>query len=359
MNFNELKNAIIPVIDAGIAIEMKSAPGRGKSEFVRQLVEHLSKRDGEEWGFATLFLATQTPPDLIGYQFKGTVTYGGKEYSVTDPTLPTWFMTEAGLPVFAYKRGILLLDEFGQGQTDVKAAAAELLLNGRIGPHKLSDGWVVIACSNRQGDRSGVTKSLDFVINRRAEVEITDDLDSWNTWAATAGVMPLTVAFANQHPHIVFADGVPEKQGPWCTPRSLVMADRYMQAAGSGGELPDAPQNMEIVGGMIGQAAAAQLFAFVRLEKEMPKYDTIVNRPKEAKVPTAPDAQMLVCYNLAHRVSAKDAGAVITYVERLGKEFAVTFAKQAVRRDHSLVATPAFNKWALENSSLMAAIANH
>lgn len=356
MNFTELSTHILPLIDAGISIELTSAPGRGKSEFVNNLVGTLSKRDGEEWGYADMFLATQTPPDLIGYQFKGEVTFEGKTYTITDPTMPSWFMTSDGKPVFAYKRGILFLDEFGQGQTDVKAAAAELLLNKRIGKWRLPDGWVVIAASNKQSHRSGVTKSLDFVINRRAEIEISDDLASWKNWAESNGVSATTIVFVDQNPQIAFSEGVPDKQGPWPTPRSIVMADRYLQAASRDGTMPDAPQNIEIVSGLIGMAAAQQLFSFVRLQREMPKYETIVSRPKEAKVPAAADAKMLICYNLAHRVALADAAAVITYVERLGKEFAVTFAKAAVRRDHNLVTTPAFNKWALENSSLMAAV---
>ena len=48
---------------------------------------------------------------------------------------------------------------------------------------------------------------------------------------------------------------------------------------------------------------------------------------------------------------------VIEYVQRMQKEFAVTFAKAACKRDNTLVATPAFQKWAMSNSSLMAAIA--
>ena len=75
------------------------------------------------------------------------------------------------------------------------------------------------------------------------------------------------------------------------------------------------------------------------------------------KVPTKPDAQMLVCYQLAHEVKPKDAPQVIEYIERLGKEFAVTFATNACKKNVSLVSEPAFDKWARNNSSLMAAIA--
>lgn len=359
MNFTQLRDQMPALLDSGLSIELVSAPGRGKSEFVADTVKTMSERDGKPWGFATLFLATQTPPDLVGYQFKGEREWGGKKVSVTDPTLPSWMVTDEGKPVWEYERGVLFLDEYGQGEADVKRASAELLLNGRIGPHRLPPGYTVIAASNRSNDRSGVTKSFDFVINRRMEIHITDDIASWTDWAMQNDVMPLTVAFANQNPHIVFSDGVPEKQGPWCTPRSLVMADTMLRtmAKSNGDEMPVAGAALELVGGLMGSGAAAQYFSFVRLEREMPKYERIIADPKKAKLPEKPDAQMLVAFNLAHRVKPDDAAAVVAYMDRMPKEFGVTFATAACKRDITLVTAPAFQKWAATNSSLMASIA--
>jgi hypothetical protein len=358
MNFTQLREVMPALLDSGISIEMMSAPGRGKSQFNADTVEIMSERDGEEWGFATLFLATQTPPDLLGYVFKGERTWDDKKVAISEATLPSWMMTSKGKPVWAHKRGILLLDEYGQGEADVKRASAELLLNKQLGPWKLPEGWSVIACSNRASDRSGVTKSFDFVINRRMEINITDDLEAWLNWAATHDVMPLTQAFAKQNPQIVFQDGVPDKQGPWCTPRSLVMADQQLQALAkyNGGRVPDAGPALELVGGLISTGSAAQYFSFVRLQNEMPPYEKIISDPKKAKVPEKPDALMLVAFQLAHNVRADEVNPVLTYVDRMPKEFSVTFATAACKRDVSLVAHPGFYKWAMQNASLMAAI---
>src|SRR4029077_9782762 len=101
----------------------------------------------------------------------------------------------------------------------------------------------------------------------------------------THDVTPLTMAFADQNAGIVFADEVPEKQGPWCTPRSLVMLDRKMQVKAKRlGRFPDDAKTIESAMGLIGPTAA-QYFAFVRLEREMPKFEVIVRDPKGAKVP--------------------------------------------------------------------------
>lgn len=360
MDFLKLRKMLPAIINSGVSVELVSSPGLGKSEFVEQVRADMEKATNQKWGFAKMFLATQTPPDLIGYQFKGERDFGAGPVAVTEPTLPLWMMTTDGKPVQAYERGILFLDEYGQGEADVKRASAELLLNKQIGPWKLPDGWSVIAASNRSSDRSGVTKSFDFVINRRLEVEVSPSVDAWTEWAMEHGIAPLTVAFANQNPHIVFEGKVPDKQGPWCTPRSLVMADNILQSLrGNGEDLPDGPEAVELITGMIGAAASAQYFSFVRLEREMPKYEKIIASPDNVKVPEKPDAQMLVIYNLAHRVKLDELDAVITYIKRMPKEFSVTFARSACKLNPQLVASKAMNQWCSDNASLMAAIAHH
>lgn len=357
MHFNDLRRRMPALLDSGISIELKSAPGRGKSEFVAQTVGAMSKQDENPWGFCSLFLATQTAPDLLGYMFKGELEYEGRKVSITDPTMPAWMVTHDGKPCWHYERGILFLDEFGQGQQDVKAAAAELLLNKRLGKWELPPGWSVIAASNRLTDRSGVTKSLDFVINRRMEIEITDDLQSWEDWAFKNKIEPLFISFANQNPNIVFSEGVPEKQGPWCTPRSLVMLSRVLdKLRDDDNKIPTDKSAIEFASGMIGQAAAAQLFAHVKLGHEMPSIEEIIKNPTKVKVPTKPDANILITYNLAARITDKNADPIITYMERLPAEFAVTFAKAACRREPTLIYCKAFEQWSDKNASLMTAI---
>jgi len=356
MHFTALAAEAPSLVRSGISIELVSAPGRGKSQFVRQLYEQLAREEPGDWGYAELFLATQTPPDLIGYQFKGEVEYDGKSFAVTDPTMPSWFMCEDGRPVFAYPRGILFLDEFGQGQTDVKAAAAELILNKRLGKWRLPDGWIVIAASNRSSDRSGVTKSLDFVINRRMEIHVTDDLASWEDWANKYGVHPDIVTFAMQNPEIVFSDGVPEKQGPWCTPRSLVLAEKMLRAISPGMDLRTDPSALELTAGLIGEAAAAQLMANLKLAADMPSYDEIVRAPDATPVPDKPDVQMLIAYRLAAMVQEKDLQPVITYVGRMGMEMGMLFAKATTKRKPLMINAKPFMTWCMQNSTIMAAI---
>jgi hypothetical protein len=178
------------------------------------------------------------------------------------------------------------------------------------------------------------------------EIDVSDDLESLLQWQTQNGCLPVTVAFTNANPHVVFTDGVPDKQGPWPTPRSIAAADATLRAELElNGEL-DADYLAEEIAGEIGQAATAQLMSFIKLDREMPKFENIVRDPEGERIPpeTAPDARMLICYNLAHRVTKETITPVIKYVDRL---------RAACNRLPVLALSPAMQAWSQKHNSLM------
>lgn len=357
MKLNDVIKRIPGWYAARKCVYLKSAPGRGKTDTLMSAGKILSQHTGKNIGIVLISGPLLTPADSIGYLVPRKATgEDGVERIESVYTDPFWFRTSEGKRLSEYDGGIIIVDEMDKADVDVKKVIGEAALSGRLGPHQLPDGWVVWMAGNRQKDRSGSTKELDHLINRRMEIDITDDIESWDQWASKNNVSSLTRAFANTNVQIVFTDGVPEKQGPWCTPRSLVEADRYMQAISPQGGFNDDELTLEEVSGMIGEAATAQYAAFIKLEREMPAFDKIVSDPLNTVTPDKPDAQMLICYNLAHRVSMDTIGSVIKYVNRLPKEFGVIFGKAAVSRDMRFVVEPGMAKWVKENASLVAQI---
>jgi hypothetical protein len=212
---------------------------------------------------------------------------------------------------------------------------------------------------NRSTDRSGSTKELDHLINRRLEINVEDDILGWESWAHKNSVHPSIIAFAVSNPHIVFPDSVPDKQGPFCTPRSLVAAGNVLVTMSGNNihaNLPTDTDAIEIAAAAIGEAASAQLFATLRLEGELPALETIISAPMQAKLPSKPDAQMLVSYKLASVTDNQNIGQVIKYIERLPKDFAATFARAAITRSPMLLASKSMIDWCAANSAMLAVI---
>jgi len=364
MLLSQMMEELRGLVDAGIAVEIASSPGVGKSDATVDWVHRQSELDGFEWGLSTTMLATQTPVDLLGYlipgyrEVKDPETGEITKVRISEFTMPTWYVSDKGIPLSHYKRALILLDEADKCEPDVSKTSAEIRLKRRLGPWALDRKAVgCVSLVNRVEDRSGTGKKFDFIINRQAEFQVLADVEGWRDWALTHGVDPLFIAFASKYPEVVFSNKVPDKQGPFCTPRSLVNLSQVLpkRVTPDGKMKVDSIAN-EIITGMIGQAAGMQLHAWMKLRHETPDWDDILKDPSGIGIPAKPDAQLMTCYECAHRVDTKTAGKAVTFIKRLPAQFAVTFAKAAVRRNYDLINTPAFMDWVAKNASLLNAI---
>lgn len=380
MNITQAKNETKLLIESGQAVMWSSGSGMGKSQTAVQLFKELhaeGAKIGERWGMGVIFAATQTPPDLIGYQFKGErqipsgeVDGNGahvmKTITVTDPSIPLWMISTEGKPAFTYDKFFLLIDEYGQGEGDVKRAIAEIFLNGGTAPWYLPPGSVRLACTN-EGARYGVSKDFDFCIARRSLLRITPDIEGLLAHADKPyrhqgkdwQVMPVTKAWAAQNPQVPFEEE-PKEQGPWCTPRQLFAADRYLQTkfAATGTQDVDS-QAMEVIAGTIGMPAATSLVSHLQFRLMLPSYDDVCKDPAGTEVPVKADMQMLMAYELAGYAKAADLAPVIQYISRLPKDMGVTFVTALLRRDYKgMTGTPAMQAWINKNANLVSIIAS-
>jgi hypothetical protein len=351
---NDVKRMIPAWFRARTPVYFRGPPGIGKTSIVMQAVPQLSAQFKKNLGIVVLNGGNLTVMDMMGYL----VPKERDGVSISEFTKPFWWFTEEGRPVTDYDGGIIFVDEEDKAPLDVKKVLGEMKLSGRFGPHVLPKNWVVWGAGNRAEDRSGSTKDLDHLINRRVEINMMPHLQSWKDWAFKAGVNPIFIAYADQNSEVVFSNAVPKSQGPWCTPRSFVRIaeDLESMALDNGGNIPMDSLAQEHAAGGIGHGAVASLFSYIKLGQEMPSYHDIIAHPDTTKVPTRADAQMLVCFRLAAKVEEAEMGAVVTYIERMPKEFSVTFAKAACRRDADLLNTPAITRWCANNHSLMTAI---
>lgn len=357
MHLNTFASRVVPYYLTGNCITLRSKPGRGKTSVVEKAPAIIGAALGKRIGFSYISGPTLTPADMIGYLIPSKDA-AGKPASFF--TRPPWWYTAEGLPLEAYDGGVIFVDEEDKTDVDCKKVIGEMGLTGRCGPHLIPPGWVVWMAGNHRGDRSGSTRDLDHLINRRCEITIQDDLESWKAWAMSAGLPPIALAFAESNWHIVTMDA-PEVQGSWATPRSFVMCIEHLMqfAAKDGpdaGKLPTDSAAQEDAKGYIGSQASAQLMAFARLEYELPSLADILAAPATCRVPVRPDAQMLVAYSLAARASVENISAMVTYLDRFPQEFSVLFADAACARDGNLLNTPAMDAWCAKNGTLMVAI---
>lgn len=384
MNLRDAKNELLAHSIAGNAILMSSSSGIGKSQMQRSVFQQIKKRDvdqGITWGLGVVFAATQTPPDLIGFQFKGEREYGDgkggngtRKVTVTDPSVPLWMLSvpdgddEGGKPAWMYDRFYLMIEEYGQGEADVKRAMAEIFLNGGTAPWYLPPGSIRVASTN-QGARYGVTKDFDFCFARRVQIDVMGDVEVWLSDFADKPylyqgrpwqTMPVIKAWAATHPEILF-EKEPDKQGPWCHPRSLCAADRYLQVKASmnNGIVPTDAHTIESLAGTIGMPATQSLVGHLQFRLELPSYDEIVADPANTPVPTKADMLLLMAYELAGYTKVEHLPQCIAYMQRMPKDMAVTYVSSLLRRDYKgIINEPAMQGWINKNAALVSIIAS-
>ena len=328
------------------SVELVSGPGLGKSEGVKQLTDELSKPEdkggvGLEVGYNPFFLSTVEQPDIRGFGIPATEADGTPVMKFTKaPWLPG-----PDDPV----NGILHLDEFRQADHDVQKPSAELLLNGRVGDSVLPIGWMVVASSNREKDKSGVQRELSFISNRRMLIEVTPNLDAWVEWAEVENIHWAAIAFAKAHTGDVFGDDVPEKGGPFCTPRTLVKLSYLIDA------LPTMAMFTESAAGLVGAGVGAKFVAFLRVVDELPSFEEICADPDKCKIPDKdrPDAQYATMQMIAARADGKTAPLAFQYLKRMSQEFQIAGLKATLRRCPEIVRTPTFATWLRDNKKLI------
>lgn len=380
MNLRTVFKHLTANILAGNATILKGPPGFGKTDLMVKVAHWLvAQHPGKRVGMSCFFMATQSPIGFTGLPWKGEREWEGKKWTVTDPAIPQWYMatdlaTGEVRPASLFDIVLLIIEEWGQGGPETKRAGAEVLRAGGTPPFYLPPGSPRIALTNVDA-RDGVTKEFDFIIGRRGELEVTGDADVWiedfadkpYQWQGkTWNVQPVTKAWAKQNPEILF-ESKPEKQGPWCNPRTLTAADRYVQAISdmNGGVTPINDSGfMETLSGHIGMAATTSYVGHLQFQLELPSYEDIVKDPAGTPVPSKADLQMLMAYQLAGHTKVGDLAQVIEYMTkkttpRMPQDMAVTFISSLLRRDYkAIINEPPMQAWISKNASLVSVIAS-
>jgi hypothetical protein len=374
MNLRQLTKHLQADIVAGNAAMVRGQPGLGKTALMKLIHAWMRKHyAGKRVGLSVNFMATWSVVTGTGLPWKGEKDYGcgAGPRTVTDPAMPTWYLAycaerNAWLPADMFDVVLCVLEEWGQGNADVKRMGSELILTGAIDRWRLPPGSPRIALTNVDS-RDGITKEFDLTINRVHVIDAHGDANVWledfaeapYQWeGAKRSVMPFTKVWVKNNPTIP-NEPKPDKQGPWCTWRSLTAWDRFAQAwaEAGGGMLPhDDPEFIESTAGYIGHNATAALVRDLQFMIELTPYEDIIADPAGAPVPNRADLMLLMAYTLAGRVSQGDIAPVIEYVDRLPQDLAITFVKSLMRRDYTFQQLPAMQAWIKRNATLIGII---
>lgn len=325
----QLTELLAATIKAGHSVLITGAPGIGKTDIVYQA----AKQAGAD--VIVSHPAVADPTDAKGLPW-------AEPEATQARFLPFGDLARA---IKATKLTVWFLDDLGQASPAVQASFMQLLLARRVNDHVLPDCVVFVAATNRRTDKAGVSGILEPVKSRFATiVELEPNLEDWTEWAFGAGMPPEIISFLRYRPELLsnFQASADLTNSP--TPRTWANAAKVF-----GLGLPAALQH-QAVAGSVGEGAAVEFAAFLRLWQELPSIEQILSDPDKAPIPSQPATLYAVATALAMRATAQNFAKIARYIERLhqeGKsEFGALLIRDCIRRDESVTQTSAFGKLA-------------
>ncbi len=241
--------ALIRALAHDQSLLLLSPPGVGKSDLVMQAAT--------EAGLACRsLLGTQIAPEDVS----GIPRIVG-ERSVFCP--PRVLLPESPEPF------CLFLDELPACAPDVQKAFYSLLLERRLGEHRLPPGTWVVAAGNRVEDRALVRAMSSALVNRVVILNVRVDVKEWLVWAKEHGVRSEILAFIAFMPEAL-ARAVPAEPVPFSTPRAWASLSRALDLAEQAGIL-DGPLRRALAFGRVSGPDAATFCALAEHEIETPR----------------------------------------------------------------------------------------
>lgn len=239
----EYRTANIPLLIFG-------GPGIGKSEIIKQVAGGDEVKD--------VRLSMLEPVDMRGLPVinrKG----DGSEFNV-----------EWAKPDFLPKdgKGIILFDELNTADPSVQNAALQFILDRRCGPHKLGDGWWIVACGNKSGHKAHVNPLSAPLRNRFVILEMNAEFDQWRNWAIGHDIHENVLGFmastTGQH---LYSDPTDE-YGNFPTPRGWTMVSRLLKHGIT---------DRSAMEGAIGKGAANWFIQYCNEIKLLPDIDKLLD----------------------------------------------------------------------------------
>ena len=326
--------------------------GTGKSSLLKMLAAALPGHTACYFDCTTKDLGDLTLPRILDAEGMGYVTYATNEE----------LGAHHGGPV------IVMLDEFGKANPAVKQGLTRFMLERQIGSAKLHPDSIVFATTNLGAEGVG-----DLLVshqrNRISVVTARKPTNmEWIEWGINNDIDHTLLGWCKDNPQLfhTFEEVKDPDENPYIfhprstrtsfvTPRSLEAASDILKAR----SMMDDQTVTAMLMGTIGDRAAMDLMAFVKLADQLPSLDSIKKTPDTARVPDSAAAVCMVIYRTLSTLDRDWLDAWLTYMLRLDKEAQGMFANGVRSPKYSkqqmVMTNKKFTDWAIANNYLFAA----
>ena len=321
---SELAATLKLLVEARQPVMVWGGPGCGKSEVAQQV----AAEGGRTYYDVRALLLD--PVDLRGIPWRD------------DDNRTRWAPPDFLPPTDSTALYLVNLEELPSGVPMVQAALFQLVRDRKCGEYELPEGASLMACGNRESDR-GVTHRMPTPLaSRFVHLEIKVDPSDWCEWGATNGIAPETLFFIQLRPELLHVFDPQSREAAFACPRTWEFVSNVVSQRGS----LDPAAERALFRGAVGEAAAVEFSAFLKVWRELPHPRAVIDDPENADVPQNASALIALCGSLYRMADDVNLGSIVSYATRLRREVGEFLVGSCVRREPALQHTDAFIRWA-------------
>ena len=320
----ELAATLKVLVEARQPVMLWGPPGCAKSEIAQQVAAEGGRT------YCDVRALLLDPVDLRGIPWR-------------DQDNRTRWATPEFLPPSASAAPYLVnLEELPSAVPMVQASLFQLVRDRKCGEYELPEGASIMACGNRQSDRGVVHRMPTPLASRFVHLEIKVDASDWCAWAAANGIAPEVLFFIEYEPELLHRFDPQSREAAFACPRTWEFVSNIVNQRGN----LDPGVERALFRGAVGEAAAVEFSAFLKVCRELPHPRAVLNDPGNADIPKNASALMALCGALYKLASDVTLDAIVTYATRLRREVGESLVGACVRHEPALQRSPAFIRWA-------------
>ncbi len=333
MNSQDLKDALIPLVDSKIPVFIWGNPGVGKSSLVAQIADEKDMR------FIDLRLSLLDPTDLRGIPF-----------FESDEKKAVWAKPEFLPDIDSKEHGILFLDEINSAPPTIQAAAYQLILDRKIGEYILPKNYAIVAAGNYESDRGVTYRMPTPLANRFVHLNFDLDFDSWKLWAFKTNIDKRIISYLSYKQSDLFRFDPKSGDKSFATPRSWKFVDDILKSN------VDEKLLERVITGAIGESCAGEFINYCKVMDEVPDISAILKGEK-IDIPQKNSVLYALCigivYALKEDKSVESLSNVLEFSLSLNGEFSVMLIRDLQKEGVDVESSPMWKVWVDSNRFLI------
>lgn len=349
VNLTQLQRILPVYFDMKLPLYLWGKPSSGKTSMIRQFAMGIAKSMNLEYSekeFGEKYFTLKVIPLS---QFDASDLRGMPVITEIEGKKVTEFIPGSDLP--RNGQGIIFLDEFNLADDLVRAAAYQLVLEGKISNLNLPKGFWRVAASNSEQDYSDVNTTGLALLRRFNHLNVTPTVEEINSYFLSQNGHPSVIAYLNTYPNDLFPSSWDQKllrnkanpfPSGWET-ISFMMNKVFDKKGFKKGDINN------LVSSAVGDEVGVKFMAYLDIYKTV-NIDDILEKPKEAfkKIKNSDSSLSLehsiisslasMWINNSKKVTPKKLGAVMGFLDAERQVLLIKLCFK--KRSEKLIAEP-------------------